>query len=418
MAVNLFTSLGVLSCGGLLIWRWFLECRTPLPASPIPQRLGLKKTLVQIFLLAVLLRLFTYLLAAFCLYTDAEDGATVQSMFEFWVRSDAVSYVQLAEKGYVNFTEDGQHLFLVFFPLYPWLMRGLTVLTGNTALSGLIISSLSFAGGCCYFYALAAERYGKKIAERAVTYLSVFPFAFFFGGVMTESLFFLLSTAALYYIVKHKWLTAGIIGIFACLSRMNGFLLVFAAGAELFSLYKPFGKGLCAQKWKRILKALPLVLLPLLGTLAYLFLNYWVDGDPFAFLIHQKHWYQGPSWVGNTLSYLVGNIFNHGSQSMTAMVWIPEISLFILFLGMLFLALRDKRHKSSLLVFGFLTLVSNYSLSWLLSAGRYLSVVSVFFLFLACFTEKKKALHNAFIIGMAMLQGILLMIFATRYGII
>ena len=42
---------------------------------------------------------------------------------------------------------------------------------------------------------------------------------------------------------------------------------------------------------------LPLVLLPGVGTLLYLLLNSWVDGDPFAFVTHQEHWYQGYLWI-------------------------------------------------------------------------------------------------------------------------
>ena len=48
-----------------------------------------------------------------------------------------------------------------------------------------------------------------------------------------------------------------------------------------------------------------------------------------------------------------------------------------------------RRVRSTYTLYAYVTLVLDYSLSWLLSAGRYLSCASPFFLFAALLTEGK-----------------------------
>ena len=53
----------------------------------------------------------------------AGPEVSAETVGRAWQRYDAVHYLRLASVGYQNNIEDGQHLTLVFFPLYPWLMR-------------------------------------------------------------------------------------------------------------------------------------------------------------------------------------------------------------------------------------------------------------------------------------------------------
>ena len=63
---------------------------------------------------------------------------------------------------------------------------------------------LCYSAGCVYLYRLAAWELGKGAARRTVLFLSLFPYAFFFGGVMTEGLFLLTTAAALWHIRRHR----------------------------------------------------------------------------------------------------------------------------------------------------------------------------------------------------------------------
>ena len=307
-------------------------------------------------------------------------GTGAHWALDIWKKWDAWHYVNLAELGYSGYMEDGKHLFLVFFPLYPWLVRLVSAVTGNTMAAGLLVSSVCYAAGCVYLYKLAAWELGREAARRTVLFLSVFPYAFFFGGVMTEGLFLLTTAASLWHIRRHRWWRAGLWGVLAAMTRMHGLLLIGAAGAELVEHLGRFD-------WRAILRRLPAVLLPAAGSLVYLGLNVAVTGDPFAFTVMQEHWSQGFCWISDTLWYVLENARSYPTVSIRYEIWIPTLAMFPLFFALLCYAW--KRFRSMYTLYAFVYLVLNYSLSWLLSAGRYLSCALPFFLFAAALTEKR-----------------------------
>ena len=347
----------------------------------------------KVFLAALLFRLVIFVLVGLFTCLVLYPGSGADAALWTWKRWDALHYVNLAELGYSGYIEDGKHLFLVFFPLYPWLMRLVSTLTGNTMAAGLLISFLTYSGGCVYLYKLAAWELGKGAARRTVFFLSIFPYAFFFGGIMTEGLFFLTTAASLWYIRRHRWWLAGLFGVLAAMTRMHGILLVGAAAAELVESRGHFD-------WKEIMRRLPALLLPVLGTLVYLALNWQVGGDPFAFTVMQEHWSQGYCWISDTLWYVLQNALSYPSQAVRYQLWIPTIVMFPVFFALLLYA--RKRFRSMYVLYGFVYLVLNYSLSWLLSAGRYLSCALPFFLFAAALTEGRRRLTILAAVGMAL----------------
>lgn len=386
----------VVALGLILVFRWLGSAGLPVPGyRPCPASRRVEpghRTCVGVFAAALLFRLAVFLaVAAYaCLVLSPNAGSGWA--LEIWKRWDALHYVNLAELGYGGYIENGRHLFLVFFPLYPWLVRLVSLLTGNTMAAGLLVSFLCYAGGCVYLYKLAAWELGESAARRAVTFLSLFPYAFFFGGVMTESLFFLTTSAALWQIRRHRWWAAGVWGVLAALTRMHGLLLIGAAVAELVEHLGGF-------RWREIFRRLPALLLPVLGTAGYLTLNWYITGDPFAFTEMQKHWSQGFCWISDTLWYVLENALHYPTVSVRYEIWIPTILLFPLFFALLWWA--GKRFRSMYTLYAFACLTLNYSLSWLLSAGRYLSCALPFFLFAAALTEKRRWLSVLLAAGMA-----------------
>lgn len=399
----------VIALGLALVLRWLGAAGLPVPLyRRAPDSAGCpvsREENVRVFLLALLFRLLIFvvvgLFACLVLYPDSGPDAALW----IWKRWDALHYVNLAELGYSGYMEDGKHLFLVFFPLYPWLMRLVSALTGNTMAAGLLISFLCYAGGCVYLYKLTAWELGRRAARRAVLFLSVFPHAFFFGGIMTESLFLLTTAAGLWYIRRHRWRLAGAIGILAAMTRMHGILLVGAAAAELVENRGGFD-------WKEIGRRLPALLLPVLGTLVYLLLNWRVAGDPFAFTVMQEHWSQGFCWISDTLWYVLQNALSYPTEAVRYQLWIPTILLFPVFFALAVYA--RKRFRSMYTLYGFVYLVLSYSLSWLLSAGRYLSCALPFFLFAAALTERRRWLTILICAGMSI--GFLVMLYGYLTG--
>ena len=145
---------------------------------------------------------------------------------------DANNYFRIANVGYSGFDIDGDFTTIVFFPLYPWIMRIVNLIFRDLRVSGLLTSFALYSGACCFLYKLFSIDHSKSVAVRAIVYLSVFPHALFFGTLMSVSMLLFTSAATLYYIRKHKWYLVGIWGAAAALSRMVGILLAIPAAVE------------------------------------------------------------------------------------------------------------------------------------------------------------------------------------------
>ena len=344
----------------------------------------------------------------------SDGGLTWEGAFQQLQRWDAAHYIRLIEEGYQGYTENGQHLFLVFFPGYVWAARLLRLVIPSTALAGTALSCLCYGGACCYLYRLAGEAYNSRVARDALLYMSLFPFSFFSGLVMTEGLFLLATTGACWYAWRGKWLAFGLFGALAALTRMTGLLVIAVGVIRLLEAYRPLeppvGKSL-GRCWKPLLLRLPLTLLPAAGTLLYLLLNLWVDGDPFAFASHQEHWHQGYLWISQVVEYIGRYLGDNLGSSFGWAVWAPALALFVVGLALLYWAALRRGHPAGLLAYGFCFFVATYSLSWLLSAGRYLSTCFVLFLFLAKLTQRRPALRAALLGGEGVLLGVYLCAF-------
>ncbi|MBC5732628.1 glycosyltransferase family 39 protein [Lawsonibacter hominis] len=390
--------------GLLLLLRWLGDCGAPVPlGTDVPAERGVlvaPRECAAVFGTALLFRILIFLAAALLAGRLLGGGGGSSWALDLWKKWDAWHYVNLAELGYEGYVENGQHLFVVFFPLYVWLVRLAARVIGNTMAAGLLVSFLSFGGGCVYLYRLAAWEYGRSAARWTLVFLSVFPYAFFFGGVMTESLFLLTTAASLWHIRRHHWLPAGVWGALAALTRMHGVLLILAAGAELVQSLGRFD-------WKRIFRTLPALLLPLLGTLVYLGLNWSVTGTPFGFTEMQKHWSQGFCWISETLWYVLQNAVSYYDETIRLQLWVPTLVLFPVFFGVLLAV--NRRCRSMYTLYAFATLVLDYSLSWLLSAGRYLSCAVPFFLFAAVLTQRHRGASIALAAGGAVLFAVTLL---------
>lgn len=371
--------------------------------------------LLCVFLCAVGFRLISYMLSAIMMMFQAGDGSSfgLEAFLQNWVRWDAQHYVNIATNGYSGAIENGQHLFLVFFPLYPYLMKLVALFVGNVKLSGILISTLAYAGGCVYLYRLMIREYSETAAEYAVILISLFPFGFFFGGLMSESVFFLVSAAMLYYIAEHKWWKAVCWGAFATLARVHGILLVVPALLELWVVFRP-DKLLLNKQYKKLWSFVGRCAsfgFMFIGTGIYLLINYVVEGDPFRFMYYQKnHWYNGVQWPWKTLKCIWDYCFAPGGDLQNKMaIWIPEGVLFIV--CMILLIWGVKKIRPMYYGYAVVYILITYSAAWLISGARYLACNIPLFMILAVGGEKHKRFLPVLSVVFAMLQMIYLFAF-------
>ncbi len=201
---------------------------------------------------------------------------------------DGLWYKLIAEQGY---GDPAQIARAAFWPLYPWLMRWGSGLTGwSTDTIGYLISNAAFAAALVLLYRLIALDFDRAVARRTLVVIALLPTAFFFQAVYTESLFLLLVIGALLAARLERWWLAGLIGALAALTRSYGVLLGLPFAVLLFQQYR-----LEIRRW---LPAGPFAALPLLGPAIFGWHLQRVQDNWRAWADVQLQWnrYSAPPW--------------------------------------------------------------------------------------------------------------------------
>jgi hypothetical protein len=209
----------------------------------------------------------------------------------FWdtfARYDSGWYYGIASQGYI-YGEGGRNN-LAFFPLYPTLMGiGGRLLGGRQEdyyFAGVVISWLAFASAMVMLYKLARLDLDERGALRAVVYAAVFPFAYFFGVVYSESLFLLGLVAATYAFRTRRWALGALSGAALTATRVTG---VMALPGLAWIALQSAGR----EKRQRVQAALA-VLGCGAGIGLYSAYNYMVSGTPFAWYVAITFWNYEP----------------------------------------------------------------------------------------------------------------------------
>ncbi|HWM23822.1 MAG TPA: hypothetical protein VNP98_03285 [Chthoniobacterales bacterium] len=262
------------------------EATTPAPARP---KFFLRWTAAdsETALLVLALKGLVLYLAVLSLGVLFDQYEIWQTL---WNRWDATHYLKLAENGY---SAEGDELFsIVFYPLYPWLVRAVAFVCRSYFWAALLVSGVASICAGLLLRRLVELDQPAKVARLAVWFLFIFPTAYFLHIGYTESLFLALVLGCLLAARMQFWAVAGALGALACFTRVNGLLLVPTLLVEAWLQYRVTRRINWRWLW---------IAATGLGFAAYLFLNYRVTGDPFAFSpIMEKNWYKKITvpWVG------------------------------------------------------------------------------------------------------------------------
>lgn len=350
------------------------------------------------------------------------DGVSWSAFCGAWKQYDAYHYLGIAELGYGGYLEGGKPLFVVFFPLYPWLIRLLHLAVPDYALCGFIVSGACYIGACCMLARLSTEEFGRRVGRLSLAFLSAYPFAFFFASLYTESLFLLLSLSCFYCIRRHSYPLAGVLGALAALTRMQGVLLAAVAFAEYCMTAHPIRK-LRERRWRALWRdfwgKLFWMAVMGLGTLTYLGMNYAVTGSPFQFTVYQQErWNQGYTFFLNSLAKLWQGVLRppEGYGFVVFTTWVPELVLFVFCLAVLLYA--APRMPAVWTLYFVIGVYLNYSLNNPLSCGRYMACTFPLPVALAIAGERGpgQTASRFILTAFAVLQGMfMLAYFATRH---
>ena len=337
-------------------------------------------------------------------------SARLAETFAAW---DSGWYFDIAQRGYY-WSASGQSS-LAFFPLYPLLLRALAWPFGGSdrALwtAGIVLSCACLFLGLTVLHRLTGTVLGdREAARRTVLYVAVFPFAYFFTQVYTESLFLLTSVSAVAAAVGSRWGWAGAFGALAALTRPNGVLV--AVPLLLLALA---GRPRPAALARRA-AAVALVPLGLAGFCAF---AWRLSGDPLAWLHAQARW---GYTVGNRpwvqLTRLLDGLERHGlygyffSDPLAPYYFVHGL------VALVFVALTPAVFARLGPALGAYVAVSLYvplTGNALEGIGRYAATLFPVFMLLG--TIRSRRVHEAILVGSALVLSLLAGLFAGFYPI-
>lgn len=297
-------------------------------------------------------------------YIFALGGDIEPQLNEMWVRWDASNYLYIAEHGYTDVGD--QAYYIVFFPLYSFIVRIVMLVIKDAFAASLIVSNACFCGAAALLYLYAYTRGGRVSAMYAVCWLLAWPTSFFNAAPMTEALFLLLCIACLLALERRAYIVAGAIGMLCALTRSPGVILALpiALGALRDAMSaKPEGRV------SVIRKGVAGVLMVPVGLAAYCLINYWVTGDAFRFLLYQReHWNQRMGFFLDTIRMTVSYMLTLDGN--TPYIWIPQLLSMAACTAVLCLSVR--RLDPVVAIYFCAMFIISISPTWLLSGARYI----------------------------------------------
>lgn len=297
---------------------------------------------------------------------------------------DGIHYMLIAQQGYSEYEQ-------AFFPFYPFVMHVVNFIFHNYLISGLFVSNISFAFGVSYLQKVWNMWFPKQkhFFVWVVLMITAYPFAFFFGSVYTEGLFFLLTVLSLYFLEKRSYRWAAVFGALASLTRLIGvFLFLPFAFHFIERAHAPSYK-----KWFPVIqKNISIILSPWLGFITYAGYLLYTTGDALFFLHAQ------PAFGAHRSSTLVVlpqvyyrylKILFTASHDFQWGMSIVEMSVFSL-VGVILLVdliwrVRAKHYDTllGLAFFSLINLILPTFTGTFSSMGRYVLFSFSFFIFLA-----------------------------------
>ena len=218
---------------------------------------------------------------------------SLEDFTNLWNVWDGRLYIDIARYGYsaTPLNTAGMANY-AFFPLYPVLISLVAIVVGNHAVAGLVVSNICLAVACVYIYRYVSldSDSDTATARRAIKYLILFPVAFLFSAVLTESLFVMLSVMCLYYARRGNWAVAGILGFLVPLTRLPGLAILLPLAYEYLRQHVTWPAERRPDLCGIIKPELLALALPPLGLGLWAAYNYCLTGDLLGFIHIQATW--------------------------------------------------------------------------------------------------------------------------------
>ncbi len=341
-------------------------------------RVGEKNRFWHVIAIALLIRIGVTLIGML-LFARLNPNVSFSSPLALWQEAwskgntDVNHYLNIAENWYVASGND--RLLIVFFPLFPILIRAFNLVIGNSFISAQLINTVFSCLAAGMLYKVMRGWFSEQRAFLATILFLLLPGSVFMHSPMTEPLFMLLSCCCFYFAQRRSYLLAGLFAGLAGFTRSIGILLAVPIAVEGITelIHCAREKRKAAGKIFMLIGGL---ILSTFGTLAYLGINKAVTGNAFMFLEYQKsNWHQAIGFFFDTPRYMLAQVQNYIVNSdFTTLVSLAAPTLLVIFASLLIYSTRAKKLPASLNAYFIAYFVIAIGCTWLLSAVRYMSV--------------------------------------------
>ncbi len=316
-------------------------------------------------------------------------GSHVVENFMAW---DAKSYLTLATHGYSATGENA--VLIVFFPLYPLLLRLVSVFLISPVVSGVVLTATASAIGHVLFFRLSQIfGYSPQASWKSLVLFFCSPIAVYFTLIYSEGVFLCFTMCFLYFLYQKKFGLAVVFGFLATLTRLTGVILVVPY-VFYFLRVRP------TAFWQNLSKGF---LIPF-GFSCYLILNWFYFGQPFHYQqVLREHWFK---FAQNPLSTYVDHIqsiFHLVPTELTYHFDVYFTLFFPLLVALYCLRVKEKKLPVELIIWSVAQWLVITAQSFWLSNTRYIGlIISVYFM-LCELTDKRNFLYGLILGGSTVL---------------
>ena len=344
----------------------------------------------------------------YCFFNSLRDGREYSKFhwLDIWGQWDSRWYRRIAEHWYplqVNLKEQNEYGFM---PFYPLLIKIINFFCHDFFLAGVIISNIALLILSFLLFKLVKLEYSEETASDSVLFLYLFPTAFIFSGVFTESLYLMFVLLSFYLAKKEKWFLSCGCGFFLSLTKITGVLIAVPL-LYIYFKQKSFS-------FKQVKFDIIFFFLILLGPITLAIYTKYLIGDWFAYAHAKQAWgVSYNNYLGNPL-FLITHVFSEGK----VYEWIG----FWFFLGALFsLMVFVRRINFEYWIYGMLVLVipiTVFNTIWnIYGFPRFCVIIFPLFIILAILS-KNAYLKIAFIITLTLLQGFLMALWVKGFPVV
>lgn len=297
-----------------------------------------KSIYLRLLLLYIVVNTAYFLFASFIsVFCSLELTFNFAGYLDIHHRNDTAWYEIIFSKGYRTITDpiqfgyhnsetDYKQSEWPFFPLFPLILKGISICTGLSFNASAFIYSIVITPLCFYSFFQLAYYYAENKEKAFYITLAfvLFPFHYHYSMFYTEPLFLFLLLQSFNSLIKHKYLQFALYTSLIVLVRPNGLValgplfLFFLEQEGLLSKTKIFFSRI---NFKLLGKAL-IFLAGFLSFAIYLFYQYEKTGHYFAFVKGQAGWDRTPNFPLFTLYLEVPRIAAYVNSTYTILIMI------------------------------------------------------------------------------------------------